>query len=58
MLARITQDPTYAVVINGKTVGEVRRPIDQRVFGRARGTVYIARPMFKAGAVKGGVRLG
>ena len=48
MLARDTQDPTYTVVIDGKTVGEVRRPVDLRVVGRARGTVYVERPIHKA----------
>ena len=48
MLARNTQEPTYTVVIDGKAIGQVRRPTDLRVFGRARGTVYIARPIRKA----------
>lgn len=47
MLARESLDPTYRVVINGKTVGEVTRPVDQRAFGRDKGTVYLARPVAK-----------
>ena len=47
MWVRDIQDPTYTVVINGRTLGEVRRPVDRRVFGRARGTVYVARPVMK-----------
>ncbi len=57
MLVRDIQDSTYTVVINGRTLGEVRRPVDQRVFGRARGTVYVARPILKAGAA-GAARAG
>lgn len=48
MLARESLDPTYRVVINGKTVGEVTRPVDQRAFGRDKGTVYLARPVAKS----------
>ena len=48
MLARHTQEPTYTVVIDGKAIGQVRRPTDLQVFGRARGTVYIARPIRKS----------
>ena len=47
MFAREPRDPTYTVVINGKTVGEVTRPVDQRAFGRDKGTVYLARPIAK-----------
>ena len=52
MLVRDIQDPTYTVVINGRTLGEVRRPVDRRVFGRDRGTVYLARPIYKARAAR------
>ena len=48
MFAREPRDPRYTVVINGKTVGEVTRPMDQRAFGRDKGTVYLARPVAKA----------
>ncbi len=48
MLAREPRDPSYTVVINGKTVGEVTRPVDQRAFGCDKGTVYLARPVAKA----------
>lgn len=48
MFAREPRSPTYTVVINGKTVGEVVRPVDQRAFGRDKGTVYLARPVAKA----------
>lgn len=44
MYAREPREPTYTVVIDGKTVGEVTRPVDQRVFGKEKGTVYLARP--------------
>lgn len=47
MLAREPRDPSSTVVINGKTVGEVTRPVDQRAFGRDKGTVYLARPVAK-----------
>ncbi len=47
MFAREPRDPRYTVVINGKTVGEVTRPVDQRAFGRDKGTVYLARPVAK-----------
>ena len=47
MLAREPRDPSYTVVINGRTVGEVTRPVDQRAFGRDKGTVYLARPVAK-----------
>jgi hypothetical protein len=47
MFAREPRDPTYTVVINGRTVGEVTRPVDQRAFGRDKGTVYLARPVAK-----------
>lgn len=48
MLARDAQGHTYTVVIDGKRVGEVRRPVDLGVVGRARGTVYVERPIHKA----------
>jgi len=48
MFAREPRDPTYTVVINGKTVGEVTRPVDRRALGRDKGTVYLARPVAKA----------
>ena len=47
MFTRGPSDPTYTVVINGRTVGEVTRPVDQRAFGRDKGTVYLARPVAK-----------
>jgi len=47
MYAQDTRDPTYTVVIDGKKIGQVTRPIDQRVFGRSQGTVYLARPVRK-----------
>ncbi len=53
MLAREPRDPSYTVVINGKTVGEVTRPVDQRAFGCDKGTVYLARPVGKALRVRG-----
>ena len=56
MLAREPRDPSYTVVINGKTVGEVTRPVDQRAFGRDKGTVYLARPVAKARWARGHVR--
>ncbi len=55
MLAREPRDPSYTVVVNGKTVGEVTRPVDQRAFGRDKGTVYLARPVAKARRVRGHV---
>lgn len=45
MYAREPREPTYTVVIDGKTVGEVTRPVDRRVFGKEKGTVYLARPL-------------
>jgi hypothetical protein len=48
MFTRELSDPTYTVVINGKTVGEVTRPVDRRALGRDKGTVYLARPVAKA----------
>ncbi len=48
MFTREPSDPTYTVVINGKTVGEVIRPVDRRALGRDKGTVYLARPVAKA----------
>lgn len=47
MFARELHDPTYTVVINGKTVGQVTRPVDRRALGRDKGTVYLARPVAK-----------
>ena len=47
MYAQDARDPTYTVVIDGKKVGQVNRPVDLRVFGRTRGTVYLARPVRK-----------
>ena len=55
MFAREPRDPRYTVVINGKTVGEVTRPVDQWAFGRDKGTVYLARPVAKALWVRGHV---
>ena len=43
MYARDARDPTYTVVIDGKTVGQVTWPTDLRVFGRSQSTVYLAR---------------
>ena len=51
MFAREPRDPTYTVVINGKNVGEVTRPVDQRALGRDKGTVYLARPVAKTRGV-------
>ena len=56
MFAREPSDPTYTVVINGKTVGEVTRPVDRRALGRDKGTVYLARPVAKARGARRHVR--
>jgi len=56
MLAREPRDPSYMVVIDGKTVGEVTRPVEQRAFGRDKGTVYLARPVAKARRARRHVR--
>ena len=47
MYAQDARDPTYTVVIDGKKIGQVVRPVDLRVFGRTQGTVYLARPVRK-----------
>ena len=56
MLAREPRDPSYTVVIDGKTVGEVTHPVEQRAFGRDKGTVYLARPVAKARRARRHVR--
>ncbi len=56
MLAREPRDPSYTVVIDGKTVGEVTRPVEQRAFGRDKGTVYLARPVAKVRRARRHVR--
>ncbi len=47
MYTQNTREPTYTVVVDGKKIGQVTRPVDLRVFGRTKGTVYLARPVLK-----------